>query len=122
MARISMGVSAKLRSLPVAWKGSPSGIDNRFEALRTATTPLIGRDEELELLLRRWRQSAHGEGCVILLSGEPGIGKSRLAMELQVQLHEELHTHQRYFCSPHYQDSALYPIISQLQQAVGFRG
>src|SRR5215469_12658120 len=105
-----------------AWRVlEPSRIDSRFEALRTATTPLIGRDEELELLLRRWRQSAHGEGRVVLLSGEPGIGKSRLAMELQVQLREELHTHLRYFCSPHHQDSALYPIISQFQQAAGFR-
>ena len=105
-----------------AWRVlGPSGIDSRFEALRTATTPLIGRDEELELLLRRWRQSAHGEGRVVLLSGEPGIGKSRLAVELQKQLQSELHTHQRHFCSPHHQDSALYPIISQLQQAAGFR-
>ena len=105
-----------------AWRVlAPSGIENRFEALRTATTPLIGRDEELELLPRRWRQSAHGEGRVVLLSGEPGIGKSRLAVELQKHLQSELHAHLRYFCSPHHQDSALYPIISQLQQAAGFR-
>jgi hypothetical protein len=105
-----------------AWRVlGPSGIDSRFEALRTATTPLIGRDEELELLLRRWRQSAHGEGRVVLLSGEPGIGKSRLAVELQEQLQAELHTHLRHFCSPHHQDSALFPIISWLEREAGFR-
>jgi predicted ATPase len=105
-----------------AWQVlGPSGIDSRFEALRTATTPLIGRDEELELLLRRWRQSAHGEGRVVLLSGEPGIGKSRLAVELQEQLQAELHTHLRHFCSPHHQDSALFPIIGWLEREAGFQ-
>jgi predicted ATPase len=73
------------------------------------------------LLLRRWRQSAHGEGRVVLLSGEPGIGKSRLAVELQEQLQAELHTHLRHFCSPHHQDSALFPIISRLEREAGFR-
>ncbi len=105
-----------------AWQVlGPSCIDSRFEALRTATTPLIGRDEELELLLRRWRQSAHGEGRVVLLSGEPGIGKSRLAVELQEQLQAELHTHLGHFCSPHHQDSALFPIISRLEREAGFQ-
>jgi len=105
-----------------AWQVlGPSGLDSRFEALRTATTPLIGRDEELELLLRRWRQSAHGEGRVVLLSGEPGIGKSRLAVELQEQLQAELHTHLGHFCSPHHQDSALFPIISRLEREAGFQ-
>lgn len=105
-----------------AWRVlGPSGIDSRFEALRAPTTPLIGRDEELDLLLRRWRQAAHGDGRVVLLSGEPGIGKSRLTVELQERLQSEAHTCLRYFCSPHYQDSTLYPIISQLQGAAGFR-
>jgi hypothetical protein len=105
-----------------AWQVlGPSCIDSRFEALGTATTPLIGRDEELELLLRRWRQSAHGEGRVVLLSGEPGIGKSRLAVELQEQLQAELHTHLGHFCSPHHQDSALFPIISRLEREAGFQ-
>ena len=105
-----------------AWRVlGPSGIDSRFEALRAPTTPLIGRDEELELLMRRWRQAAKGDGRVVLLSGEPGIGKSRLTVELQERLQEEPHTHLPHFCSPHHQDSALYPIISQLQRAAGFR-
>ena len=105
-----------------AWRVlGPSGVDSRFEALRTATTSLVGRDEELELLLRRWRQSAHGDGRVVLLSGEPGIGKSRLAVELQEQLQAELHTHLGHFCSPHHQDSALFPIISRLEREAGFQ-
>ena len=69
----------------------PSCVESRFEALRAATTPLIGRGEELELLLRRWRQVAHGEGRVVLLSGEPGIGKSRLTVALRERLQAELH-------------------------------
>ena len=106
----------------LAWRvQGPSGIDSRFEALRTPTTPLIGRDEEVELLLRRWRQAANGDGRVVLLSGEPGIGKSRLTVELQERLQAERHTCLRYFCSPHHQDSTLYPIISQLQRAAGFQ-
>jgi DNA-binding SARP family transcriptional activator/class 3 adenylate cyclase len=105
-----------------AWRVlGPSGVDSRFEALRAATTPLIGRDEELELLQRRWRQTANGVGRVVLLSGEAGIGKSRLAAELQDRLATDSHTRVRYFCSPHHQNTALYPIISQLQRAAGFR-
>ncbi|MBR0794955.1 AAA family ATPase [Bradyrhizobium jicamae] len=104
-----------------AWRvQGASSIDSRFEALRAPTAPLIGRDEELELLLRRWRQAANG-GRVVLLSGEPGIGKSRLTVELQQRIRGEPHTCQRYFCSPHHQDSTLYPIIHQLQEAAGFR-
>ncbi|WP_051390193.1 BTAD domain-containing putative transcriptional regulator [Bradyrhizobium sp. Ec3.3] len=105
-----------------AWRVlGPSGIDSRFEALRAPTTPLIGRDEEVELLLRRWRQAASGDGRVVLLSGEPGIGKSRLTVELQERLQAETHTRLRHFCSPHHQDSALYPIISRFQRAAEFR-
>ena len=99
----------------------PSCVESRFEALRAATTPLIGRGEELELLLRRWRQVAHGEGRVVLLSGEPGIGKSRLTVALRERLQAESHIRLSHFCSPHHQDSALYPIISQLQRAADFR-
>ena len=98
-----------------------SSVDSRFEALRAATTPLIGRDEELELLLRRWRQAASGEGRVVLLSGEPGIGKSRIAQTVVDRLGGEPYTRLRYFCSPHHQDSALYPSITQLERAAGFR-
>jgi class 3 adenylate cyclase len=98
-----------------------SGAESRFEALRATATPLIGRDEELELLERRWQQAKTGEGCVVLISGEPGIGKSRLAQTLVDRLAGESLTRLRSFCSPHHQDSALYPTITQLERAAGFR-
>ena len=98
-----------------------SSVESRFEALHeTSLTPLVGRDEELELLLRRWRQAVGGEGRVVLLSGEPGIGKSRLTVTLEEQLQTEQHTPLRYFCSPLHTDSTLYPFISQLERAAGF--
>src|SRR5438067_427901 len=104
-----------------AWRVvGESGVVSRFEALRSETTPLVGRDEELDLLLRRWQQAKSGEGRVVLVSGEPGIGKSRLAAELSQRVETESHTRLRYFCSPHYQDSALYPFIIQLERAAGF--
>ena len=93
---------------------------SRFEALRSGETPLVGRDEEVELLLRRWQQAKSGEGRVVLISGEPGIGKSRLTAALSEHIESEPHTRLRYFCSPHHQDSALYPFIAQLERAAGF--
>jgi class 3 adenylate cyclase/predicted ATPase len=98
-----------------------SAVEGRFAALRTAGTPLVGRDEELALLQRRWQQAKNGEGSVVLISGEPGIGKSRLAQTLLARLSDEPHTRLRLFCSPHHQDSALYPTITQLERAAGFR-
>src|SRR5262247_3528292 len=104
-----------------AWRVvGESGVVSRFEALRSGLTPLVGRDEELDLLLRRWQQAKPGEGRVVLVSGEPGIGKSRLTAELGGHIASEAHTRLRYFCSPHHQDSALYPFITQLQRAAGF--
>ena len=97
-----------------------SGISSRFEALRAGETPLIGRDEELELLRRRWAQARAGRGQVVLISGEPGIGKSRLAEAFRLSLESEQHVRLRYFCSPHRQDSALFPFIAQLERAAGF--
>ena len=98
-----------------------SSVESRFEALRTATTPLVGRDEEIELLMRRWTQAKTGDGYVVLISGEPGIGKSRITEAVQERLSAEPHTRLRFFCSPHHQDSALYPAIAQLERAAGFR-
>ena len=94
---------------------------SRFEALHASgLTELVGREEELELLLRRWSKAKTGEGQVVLLSGEPGIGKSRLTAALLERLAAEPHTRLRYFCSPQHTDSALYPIISQMERAAGF--
>src|SRR5262249_20371111 len=99
----------------------PSVVASRFEALRgSALTPLVGRDEEIELLLRRWARAKAGSGQVVLISGEPGIGKSRIAAALQERLRAEPHIRLRYFCSPHHQDSPLYPSIDQLGRAAGF--
>jgi predicted ATPase/class 3 adenylate cyclase len=99
----------------------PSSVESRFDALHsTGLTDLVGREEELELLLRRWSRAKTGEGQVVLLAGEPGIGKSRLTAALLERLATEPHTRLRYFCSPQHTDSALYPIISQMERAAGF--
>ena len=104
-----------------AWRVlGESGEVSRFEALRSGETPLVGRDEEIELLRRRWEQAKSGDGRVVLISGEPGIGKSRLTAALSAHIESEPHTRLRYFCSPHHQDSALYPFIAQLERAAGF--
>jgi class 3 adenylate cyclase/tetratricopeptide (TPR) repeat protein len=106
-----------------AWRVlGESGEISRFEALRSGETPLVGRDEEIELLRRRWEQAKSGEGRVVLISGEPGIGKSRLTAALSAYIESEPHTRLRYFCSPHHQDSALYPFIAQLEHAAGYAG
>ena len=81
---------------------------------------LFGREEQLELVMRRWSQAKLGEGRIVLLSGEPGIGKSRLTAAVQEKIASEPHTRMRYFCSPHHQDSPLYPIVAQLERACGF--
>ncbi len=99
----------------------PSSVESRFDALHAgALSELVGREEELELLLRRWSKAKGGEGQVVLLSGEPGIGKSRLTAALLERFAAEPHTRLRYFCSPQHTDSALYPIISQMERAAGF--
>jgi class 3 adenylate cyclase/tetratricopeptide (TPR) repeat protein len=98
-----------------------SGVESRFEAQhKTRLTPLIGREEQMDLLLRRWRTAVHGEGCVVVLTGEPGIGKSHIALALQERLQDEPHTVLRYFCSAHHINSALFPFIGQLERAAKF--
>jgi class 3 adenylate cyclase len=112
------GMSGPLR----AWVAlRPASVESRFEAMHaSALTELVGREEELELLLRRWSKAKIGEGQVVLLSGEAGIGKSRLTAELLERLAAEPHTRLRYFCSPQHTDSPLYPIIAQMERAAGF--
>jgi class 3 adenylate cyclase/predicted ATPase len=94
---------------------------SRFDvALRTGLAPLIGREHELGLLQQRWKRAQQGEGQVVLLSGEPGIGKSRLVQELKDQLAHEGVTRIEFRCSPYHQNSALYPIIEHLHRMLEF--
>ena len=111
------GIAAPTR----AWVAlRASSVESRFEALHaTGLTALVGREEELELLLRRWTSAKTGEGQVVLIAGEAGIGKSRLTAALLERLAGEPHTRLRYFCSPQHTDSALYPIIGQMERAAG---
>jgi class 3 adenylate cyclase/tetratricopeptide (TPR) repeat protein len=111
------GISGPTR----AWAAlRPASVEGRFEAMHASgLTDLVGREEELDLLLRRWSKAKSGEGQVVLLSGEAGIGKSRLTAALLESLAAELHTRLRYFCSPQHTDSALYPIIGQMERAAG---
>jgi class 3 adenylate cyclase len=97
-----------------------SSAESRFEALHASgLTALVGREEEFDLLLRRWAKAKGGEGQVALISGEAGIGKSRLTAALLERLAGEPHTKLRYFCSPQHTDSAFYPIIGQMERAAG---
>jgi predicted ATPase len=116
-------VEVKGIAAPVpAWQVlRPSVVASRFEALRGSTLArLVGRDEEIDLLLRRWGRAWVGDGQVVLISGEPGIGKSRITAALEERLRAESHIRLRYFCSPYHQDSALYAFIDQLGRASGF--
>ena len=97
-----------------------SSVESRFEALHTTgLTALVGREEEFEFLLRRWSRAKTGQGQVVLMSGEAGIGKSRLTAALLERVAQEPHTRLRYFCSPQHTDGALYPIIGQMERAAG---
>jgi class 3 adenylate cyclase/predicted ATPase len=96
--------------------------ESRFEARHTTTlTPLVGREEEIELLLRRWQQAKDGDGRVVLISGEAGIGKSRLAETVVDRIRSEPHARLRVYCSPHHQHGSLYPVITQLERAADLR-
>jgi class 3 adenylate cyclase len=108
------GISGPTR----AWAAlRPASVEGRFDAMHASgLTDLVGREEELDLLLRRWSKAKSGDGQVVLLSGEAGIGKSRLTAALLERLATEPHTRLRYFCSPQHTDSVLYPVISQLER------
>jgi class 3 adenylate cyclase len=112
------GISGPVRAFAAL---RPAMVESRFEAFhKSAPTELVGREEELEFLLRRWSQAKHNEGQVVLLSGEAGIGKSRLAIALLQRLASEPHTRLRYFCSPQHTSTAFFPIIRQMERAAGF--
>jgi class 3 adenylate cyclase/tetratricopeptide (TPR) repeat protein len=111
------GIDGPVRAFAVL---RASLMESRFEALRSGRlTALVGREEEFELLVRRWSKTRTGTGQVVLLSGEGGIGKSRLTAALLEQLAADKHTRLRYFCSPHHADSAFHPIIGQMERAAG---
>ncbi len=112
------GIPGPVRAFQVL---KEAAVSSRFEALHsTVLTPLVGRDEELELLLRRWTQAKTGAGRVVMVAGESGIGKSRLVAELEGRLRHEPHARLRYFCADDHADSPLYPIIRQLTFAANF--
>jgi DNA-binding winged helix-turn-helix (wHTH) protein/tetratricopeptide (TPR) repeat protein len=103
-----------------AWQVlSESAATSRFEALHSKPTKLIGREEELALLQRRWSQIRNGEGRLVLVYGEPGIGKSRLVFALQEEIKGDPHHYLRLQCSPHRSQTAFYPVINQLEHAAG---
>ena len=110
----------RLEGLGVFRVLSESTVASRFEALRSVKTELIGREEELELLLRRWNLAKAGEGQVALIWGEPGIGKSRLAAALQDKVKADRHASLLLYCSPHRGQTALHPVINQLERAARF--
>ena len=100
--------------------GGERAVEDRFAARQSgAPLPLVGRDQELALLLDRWRLAKGGEGQVILLAGEPGIGKSRIVLALRERLRAEPRTSVRYNSSPFHPNSALHPVIEQLARAAG---
>ncbi|MGY3368210.1 class 3 adenylate cyclase/DNA polymerase III delta prime subunit [Bradyrhizobium sp. GM2.4] len=96
-------------------------VESRFEAQhKSRLAPPIGRDEEIEMLLRRWQHARRSEGCAVMLTGEPGIGKSHIALALEERLQGEPHITVRQFCSAHHTNSALYPFTRQLERAARF--
>ncbi|NIR31262.1 MAG: AAA family ATPase [Gammaproteobacteria bacterium] len=115
----------RLRGVPVPVQAhrvrAESELRSRFEAAAArGLTPLVGREQEVALLLERWEQTKDGDGQVILLSGEAGIGKSRVVRAFQERVRDELETRILYHCSPYHQNSALYPAIDQLERGLRF--
>ncbi len=116
-----LALKGRAEPVPVWQVLAASGVESRFEAMhKTKLPPLFGREEEIELLLRRWRHATQEEGRVVLLTGEPGIGKSHIALALDERLQSEQHITLRYFCSEHHTNSALFPFIGHLERAAGF--
>jgi class 3 adenylate cyclase/predicted ATPase len=110
------------KKIPVWQVFGVSGVESRFEALHIddLPPPMFGREEEMKLLLREWRRALRREGQAVMLTGEPGIGKSHIAFALANRLRRGQHFTLRYFCSAHHKNSALFPIINHLERAAGF--
>jgi class 3 adenylate cyclase/predicted ATPase len=104
-----------------AWRiNTARKVESRFEAMRKqAMTPFVGRLEESDVLDRRWQRACTGNGQVVLISGEPGIGKSRIIEVLEERLGTQTYSHLRFQCSPYHSNSALYPVIEQLVRSAG---
>jgi class 3 adenylate cyclase/tetratricopeptide (TPR) repeat protein len=112
------GFAQPLAAFQVVGEGRAEG---RFEALRGGyLTPLVGREHELGMVLERWAWAKEGHGQVVMISGEPGIGKSRIVRALRDRLASEPHVALSHFCSPYHTNTALHPIITQLERAAGF--
>jgi predicted ATPase len=105
-----------------AWQASASRtVESRFAALRSgALTPLVGREEAIGLVSRRWTQAIAGEARVVLITGEPGIGKSRMVAELEERIQSSRYACFHYSCSSRHVDSPLYPFIGELERSAGF--
>ena len=115
--------SLKGFAVPVhAWRvDGTSAVESRFAALRTVNSRMIDRTVEVSSIMSRWQQAKAGNGCVVLISGEPGIGKSRVVQTLLDRISEEPHIPLRFFCVPNAQSSALYPVIAQLERTAGIK-
>jgi class 3 adenylate cyclase/tetratricopeptide (TPR) repeat protein len=108
------------RPLP-AWRVcGEAPVESRFAAIRAGGLPLIGRAHEMGLMRERWHLARQGEGQIVTVTGEAGIGKSRLIEALQQELAAEPHARINLQCSPYHSDSALYPVIQHLHRAAGF--
>jgi class 3 adenylate cyclase len=117
-AQLLKGVADPMRAYRVHRQRA---VESRFDAATTGgLTPLVGRDAELSLLAKRWQDAKAGEGQVVVLVGEPGIGKSRLTEALRDRIANDSHTRLRYQCSPYYASSAFHPFIVQLERAARF--
>ncbi len=116
------GVTLKGWSEPVpAWQVlRATNVESRFEARhKTSVSPLLGREEELDILLRRWRQACEGECRVVVITGEPGIGKSHLILALRKAIEREPHILLQYYCSAHHTNSSLFPFIVGFERTAG---
>ena len=108
------------RPVPVWRVLGEAGVVSRFAAIRSGSTPLVGRAHEMGLMFDRWRLASQGEGQIVTLIGEAGIGKSRALEALQEAIGREPHGLIYLQCSPYHTDSALYPVIQHVARSAGF--